>query len=170
MAIQLAVITHTNGHWFFYTAENVVDEQGNGTVFEARGLEKRRERVVTYLANPQRSQRFDEIHYIGEIHESDFNKVASVIRQIPIQNHVEDWNCQNYVIDIMNELERLSFLDQSDLQYFRTRACIEEMMNLVYPYAGEDDEEEDNMDDRNKDAEPRHICSAEYIEDSSSEE
>ena len=181
MSLTLAVVIYNNGHRCLYAAEDVESREERGTVFEAQGRRYRLQREA-FAATARCSSQCQKLYQLGEIEEDDFAGVMIAISQVPLKNDEKDWGCKNYVIDCMEKLERLGFLDENDEDYSKAKTELQEIISSTRRDAddGDDDdkdngegdngEEEEEDDDDGDDDEPRNLCSSALVENSSDEE
>ena len=145
MSLQLAVAIYGTGHWSLYAADDVNDRSERGTIFEASGL-KNRLSFKAFHANPQSTDRFQRMYYLGEIDDNVLNEVHGEIADIPIRNRLPYWDCQNWTINVMDKLEALGFLDGDDARYSHTKETLQEIIASTRPDGWEEEEEESSDD------------------------
>lgn len=88
-------------------------------VFNAMGSEGRR-RYESYTSIPQGPE-YIELFHIFDIDESKAGEIERYADAIPIRNEVKAWNCQDYVMDLLGELEKAGLVDSEDGEYMQRK-------------------------------------------------
>lgn len=93
-------------HWAFCTYNKQTKEY---RIYQVEGLAN--QLCATVLPkNPEGSDRLIKKILVGHTRESDTNKASEAIQGVQIQTEVSSWDCQEYVIDIMDSLEEVGIL------------------------------------------------------------
>jgi hypothetical protein len=74
-------------------------------------------RYDTKNTNARRSQSLLELVYLGEVKASDADRIEDIARRLPVQNNMSGWNCQDYVLDLLEALEEAGIIDGEDSNY-----------------------------------------------------
>lgn len=172
-------------HWAFHTYNTKSDEH---QVFQVEGLENELERTVLTF-NPESFMRVVRQILVGHMREIDLKQAAQAIEEVEIQNEVATWDCQDYVIDIMDALDDIGLLG-SFRKYEAVKKAVKKMrgdtdstskMVANYDYEALRHEDEDSEDEKDEedtegededddDEEPNAVRSAARIEDSDEDE
>lgn len=107
-------------HWAF-----IIDIDGAeaDVVLHAVGCEGQF-RFETKDSNVRNSKSLAELVYIATIPESQVEKVKEVAQNLPIRNDVNVWNCQDYVLDLLDALEQEAILDKNDGRYKNRKTAL----------------------------------------------
>lgn len=94
-------------------------------VFNAMGSDGRR-RYESYSSLPQvPDPDLVELFHIFDIEESQAGEIERCAEAIPVRNEVKGWNCQDYVMDLLGELEREGLVDSEDGGYMQRKKALE---------------------------------------------
>lgn len=64
--------------------------------------------------HPENSARFLESVYIGEVQDRDFKEFEKTIKATNVDNGTVEWDCQDYVLEILDNLEEECIMDGDD--------------------------------------------------------
>ncbi|OAX78315.1 hypothetical protein ACJ72_07381 [Emergomyces africanus] len=65
-------------------------------------------------SRPERSKNFVGKIFIAIISNEDIQRVYDVVRATPVDNNTVEWDCQEYVLDILEKLEDEFILEEDD--------------------------------------------------------
>ncbi|KAH0844612.1 hypothetical protein AYO21_02059 [Fonsecaea monophora] len=68
-------------------------------------------------ANPRSSVSFITMIFMGEVSSGDIDTVQEVARTTKIDNETLEWDCQEYVLDVLETLESEFVVDQDEQTY-----------------------------------------------------
>ncbi|PKX97317.1 uncharacterized protein P174DRAFT_501913 [Aspergillus novofumigatus IBT 16806] len=108
-------------HWALFIDEPGADE----TWLNARGSDGRF-RYETEKRDVRRDESPVELVYLCDVDVAKANMIRDVARKIPVHNEISGWNCQDYVLDLLDELEERKVIDSEDEVYRRQRTYIAE--------------------------------------------
>jgi hypothetical protein len=109
-------------HWAFHVYDvkteiyRLYEVVGDSGEFEARTVD----------VEPSLSTRFRKSIDLGTVNQTEFGQLESIIGSVPVDNETTEWNCQDYVIEIMDKLELEYFLDVEDEDYREAKAEVKE--------------------------------------------
>ncbi|KAE8382904.1 hypothetical protein BDV26DRAFT_211224 [Aspergillus bertholletiae] len=98
-------------HWALY-----VDEESNGTIFEVTGQHPSFQRNVVH-ARPDSSKSYLDKLYIGTLSPDDLKHVAKAAEETGVDNDTLEWDCQDYVLEMLDKLEEEFILESDDEDY-----------------------------------------------------
>ncbi|OQE20147.1 hypothetical protein PENFLA_c017G09337 [Penicillium flavigenum] len=71
----------------------------------------------TFMENPKKSSTFLRQFFIAVLGEDDIERVKSAAQSVPVDNETVEWDCQDYVLEILDELQEDFVLDKDDEDY-----------------------------------------------------
>lgn len=98
-------------HWALY-----LDSASEDVIYEVIGDHPRFERHHI-LARPDSSMRHQKDILVGTINERDIPQLKQIVAETPVDNDTVYWNCQDYVIDILQRLKNECVIDEDDRDY-----------------------------------------------------
>lgn len=111
-------------HWALYL------EGTEHTIFEVTGSHPNFEKKEV-KANPSNSGSYLSKLYVGTISETDIVTVRQCVAAVEVDNATTEWDCQEYVIDILDKLEAELVLDEDDEEYKNAREDLKEKRGAV---------------------------------------
>lgn len=147
-------------HWGFHVYSR--NTQGH-RIFQAEGPVNQLTAQIR-CANPNSSARLLKGILLGGVYDTQFTRLAALIQGVEMQNDVSLWDCQEYVIDIMDALQEGGVLG-SRAKYDAIKRAIKDMRGIVdltyhavvsYDYDrlvddADEEEDDDDDDDNNED-------------------
>ncbi|KAK3055542.1 hypothetical protein LTR09_003462 [Extremus antarcticus] len=117
---------------------------------------------------------------VGRVDTASSSLLDSPVRKVELQNDIYSWDCQDYVIEIIDAMEDAGLLGSLDnymaikSRIKQMRGTIEETSQLVRRYDPSmltvtDDVTDSDADEKSEDALPQHVCSEELVVDSDDE-
>lgn len=97
-----------------------LESDKDSIIFEVVGQHPKFERNVLEV-KPERSGSFIRKLYVGALSDSDIERVKSAARQVPVDNETSEWDCQDYVLEILDRLQDDYVLDEDDEDYREAR-------------------------------------------------
>jgi hypothetical protein len=73
---------------------------------------------------PENSARFLEAVYIGEVQDQGFKEFEKIIKAANVDNETVEWDCQDYVLEILDTLEEECVLDGDDRVYQKQKEVL----------------------------------------------
>lgn len=67
-----------------------------------------------------------ELVYLCHVDNSKINAITDVAQEITIHNEAPGYNCQDYILQLLDELEEKEVLDHGDTSYIQNRKKIED--------------------------------------------
>ncbi|KAJ5968149.1 hypothetical protein N7501_004397 [Penicillium viridicatum] len=59
----------------------------------------------TFMENPKKSSTFLRQFFIAVLGEDDVERVKSAAQSVPMDNETVEWDCQDYVLEILDKLQ-----------------------------------------------------------------
>ncbi|KAJ5499598.1 hypothetical protein N7453_008649 [Penicillium expansum] len=69
----------------------------------------------------RQSERLVELLPLYDVNVAEINSIKTVASQVTIHNEVRGWNCQDYVLDLLEVLEKESIVNSKDARYKRQK-------------------------------------------------
>jgi hypothetical protein len=99
-------------HWAVF-----LDGEGNDKfMFHALGGEGRF-RFEERKSNARQSKSISEVIELCKVKGPHIGTVKRIARQMPIHNEIPVWNCQDYVLEVLEELENAGVVSDEDTDY-----------------------------------------------------
>lgn len=98
-------------HWALYLQTDT-----DKLIFEVTGSHPNFKRNVV-KADPRNSQSFIKITFMDTISSGDIATVQNVARTTKIDNETVEWDCQEYVLDMLETLKKECVLNEDDEIY-----------------------------------------------------
>jgi len=97
-------------HWglFMETGPDTAD-----VIFEVTGSHPNFERNVV-LSDPRNTQSLIEMIFMDEFSPHDIPMVYDIAEKTVVDNSTAEWDCQEYVLDILEKLEEECIVDEDD--------------------------------------------------------
>lgn len=105
-------------HWALY-----LDNEEEQLIFEVTGEHPDFERNVQ-KSPPDLLDGFLHTLYVGVIDRNDIHAVTQVAETVFVDNETFEWDCQEYVLDILDRLEEEYVLDCDDEDYRDAREVL----------------------------------------------
>lgn len=80
----------------------------------------------TIEARPQHSNRYMESIALGEVADVDFKLFETGINDTIVDNDTSEWDCQDFVLEILDKLEEECIIDGDDKFYQKQKKKIQE--------------------------------------------
>lgn len=112
-------------HWGLY-----LDNEEELLIFEVTDEHLRFECNVV-RARPERSRSFLQKLYIAVISKDDIELIKHVAKMVPVDNKTVEWDCQKYVLDLLDKLEDKFILEKDDEDYHDVRETLMEKRGAI---------------------------------------
>lgn len=112
-------------HWGLY-----LEDEREPLIFEVTGEHPKFERNIV-KARPENSRSFLQKVYIGVIRKADVKNVKQAAETVPVDNETVEWDCQDYVLDVLDNLEEEFILDCDDEDYRDAREILREKRGAI---------------------------------------
>ncbi|KAJ9244375.1 hypothetical protein DTO169E5_1980 [Paecilomyces variotii] len=89
----------------------IIEVVGQHPMFTRNIIEKR----------PEDSRRFIGKIYLGVISKRDIESIKKLAMSQPVENEIVEWDCQDYVLELLDKLEEEFILDADDEEYNEAR-------------------------------------------------
>lgn len=89
-------------------------------VFQVTGQHPEFERNV-YYEHPENIEGFIRKLYVGVLGDNDIQRVKDAVESIRVDNETSEWDCQDYVLEILDRLEEEYILEEDDEDYQAAR-------------------------------------------------
>ncbi|KAJ5635666.1 uncharacterized protein N7484_008979 [Penicillium longicatenatum] len=94
------------------------ENQKNKTVLQVKGSDGQF-RYEPETKDARRSPDIVDLIYVCNVDVMKANDIKRVASEAAVHNDISGWNCQDYVLDLMELLEETGVLDGSDEEYRR---------------------------------------------------
>ena len=54
---------------------------------------------------------------IADINEQDISELKKVVSKVNVDNEMTEWNCQDYVLEVLKALKEECIIDEDDTHY-----------------------------------------------------
>ncbi|PGH31121.1 hypothetical protein GX50_06098 [[Emmonsia] crescens] len=112
-------------HWALY-----LDADDQDVIFEVTGSHPVFQPNVVH-SRPERSKNFVGKIFVAVISKTDIQRVYDVVSATPVDNDTVEWDCQKYVLDILDELEDEFILEEDDEEYREAREELKEKRGAI---------------------------------------
>ena len=85
----------------------------------------------TVVADPKKSRSFRELLFIAVLREGDVARVESAAQSVTVDNETIEWDCQDYVLEVLDELEAEYVLDADEEEYIDAREILRERRGAI---------------------------------------
>lgn len=68
-------------------------------------------------SNARDSVTLFELFYLCEVDSTKVNTVKEIARNNPVRNEISGWNCREFVLDVLDDLESEAIIDGKDKGY-----------------------------------------------------
>lgn len=92
------------------------DDDEEQLMFEVSGEHPNFERNIEKQP-PEQLEGFLRRVYVAVISKTDIETVKQVAQTVPVDNETVEWDCQEYVLDMLDRLEDEFVLDRDDEDY-----------------------------------------------------
>ncbi|MCJ1422919.1 hypothetical protein MMC29_000799 [Sticta canariensis] len=107
-------------HWALHLQNNTTD-----TIYEVVG-ELPNFQTHVLLKSPSATKRHKRSVFLCNINETDMALFENVLATLAPANSPEGWNCQNYVLDVIDELEEKGVIENSNEAYIEAKKQLSE--------------------------------------------
>lgn len=97
-------------HWALFL------ESTESVIFEVVG-EQGAFRKNTITGNSKNTTRHEKSILVADINEQDVPELKKVLSQVNVDNETMEWNCQDYVLDVLEALREDCIIDEDDAHY-----------------------------------------------------
>ncbi|KKK24673.1 hypothetical protein P175DRAFT_0498461 [Aspergillus ochraceoroseus IBT 24754] len=108
-----------------------VDDEDALMIFEVVGQHPDFQRNVVN-AKAEKSKSFLGKEYVAVISKADIEKIKEVASTVPVDNETVEWDCQDYVLEILDKLEDEFILEEYDEDYREARRVLREKKGCNY--------------------------------------
>lgn len=105
-------------HWALYLETDAGDE-----IFEVTGSHPNF-RPNTIRADPRSSGSFLRLMLLDTISQGDIGIVRQEVQKTAVDNETVEWDCREYVLDIIERLEEECVLDVDDREYAKRKRSV----------------------------------------------
>jgi hypothetical protein len=107
-------------HWALY-----LDDEDIPMVFEVTGQHPDFQRNVIQ-AKAEEDPTFLGKEYIGLVNQADIEEIKDAATAVHVDNETVEWDCQDYVLEILDKLVDDFILDEDDEDYREARMILRE--------------------------------------------
>lgn len=107
-------------HWALY-----IENGEEHLVFEVIGQHGTFERNMI-VADPKRSRSFRRLVFVAVLDQEDIERVKTATENVSVDNETVEWDCQDYVLEVLDNLEEEFVLDENDEDYIDARKFLRE--------------------------------------------
>lgn len=109
-------------HWALY-----IDDAEEPLVIEVVGEHPNFEPSTSkFRAEDFPGRSFLMRHYLGAISKNDIPGICEIASTVAVDNETVQWDCQDYVLEILDALEEEYFLDRDEEEYRDAREILNE--------------------------------------------
>ncbi|KAB8360949.1 hypothetical protein FH972_024681 [Carpinus fangiana] len=108
-------------HWAL-----MLQERDSRTIFEVEGEHPSFTRRSGIVGVVDAHRRTKKCVYIAAIREREIPEFRGIIQDLAIDNETLDWNCQDYVLEGLDEFVEAGIIDDDDTDYVETRSAVVE--------------------------------------------
>lgn len=112
-------------HWALY-----IENGKQHLIFEVVGQHPTFKRNIV-IADPKRSKSFLQQLFVAVIHDSDIETVEIAAQSVPVDNETVEWDCQDYVLEVLDKLVEEFVLDANDEEYIDAREILKERRGAI---------------------------------------
>ena len=76
-------------------------------------------------SDPRKSDTLSELIYLYDVPLSKITAIKEAAKTAPIHNEAKGYNCQDYVLDLLEDLERKGIIDGDDMNYRKQKGIVE---------------------------------------------
>lgn len=120
-------LEHSTSHWAIYLPiipKDVDPDDDDGCehlIYQATGPENSLGSIVSAV-NPRHSRRCREVILVSSIDTvRDIEETKTKLKEHPMSNNVTSWNCQDWVMEVLETLEGEELLDSPAYEEAKTR-------------------------------------------------
>ncbi|KAF4220309.1 hypothetical protein CNMCM8980_007814 [Aspergillus fumigatiaffinis] len=106
-------------HWALF----IDQAEAEATLLNVRGSDGRF-RYETEKRDVRYDESLVELVYLCDVDVAKANTIRNIARTIPVHNEISGWNCQDYVLDLLDELEERKVIDGEDELYRMQRTYV----------------------------------------------
>jgi hypothetical protein len=106
-------------HWALF----IDQAEAEATLLNVRGSDGRF-RYETEKRDVRYDESLVELVYLCDVDVAKANTIRNIARTIPVHNDISGWNCQDYVLDLLDELEERKVIDGEDELYRMQRTYV----------------------------------------------
>ena len=85
----------------------------------------------SFMEDPNGSSNFLRQFFIAVLGDHDFERVVNAAQSVPVDNETIEWDCQDYVLEILDKLQEEFVLDKDDEDYMDVREILMEERGMV---------------------------------------
>ncbi|CAG8027837.1 unnamed protein product [Penicillium salamii] len=122
---KLYVVFESPRYGNYYHWALQIENGEESIVFEVEGEHPQFVRKVLEI-KAEESGSFLGKEYVGVISKPDIQRVKDVASTIHVDNETVEWDCQDYVLEILDKLEEDYILDENDGDYRDARAILKD--------------------------------------------
>ncbi|CAG7941665.1 unnamed protein product [Penicillium nalgiovense] len=112
-------------HWALHIEKgeehHIIDVDGEHAQFKRN----------TFMENPKESDTFLRQFFVAVLGEDDVERVKSAAQTVPVDNETIEWDCQDYVLEILDKPQEGLVLDKDDEDYMDVREILMEERGSV---------------------------------------
>ena len=112
-------------HWALY-----LDKGDEHEIFEVDGSHPNFQRN-TYTTDPRKAFNFIGSIYVGPISDADIPAMRNSVALVDVNNETIEWDCQDYVLEILDKLEEEMILEGDDEDYANAREDLFERRGAI---------------------------------------
>ena len=75
-------------------------------------------------SDPRESDTLEELIHLCDVPVSKINAIKDTARNAPIHNEYPGYNCQDYVLDLLDDLEEKGIIDKKDKKYQQKKEIV----------------------------------------------
>ncbi|KAK5260719.1 hypothetical protein LTS03_011385, partial [Exophiala xenobiotica] len=99
-------------------------------IFEVTGSHPNFKRNVMN-ANPRNSQSYLQMIFLDSINPGEIAMVQRVAQTTAVDNETLEWDCQEYVLDMLEKLEEECIVDEDDENYKKAKRTLKRKRGAI---------------------------------------
>lgn len=114
-------------HWALYVES---EKEKENLIFEVTGQHPNFRRNVVN-ARPDRSRSYIGKTFVAVLGEDSVQDVQSAAKSVVVDNETVEWDCQDYVLEVLDKLEDEFVLDGDDEDYREAREDLKKKRGAI---------------------------------------
>jgi hypothetical protein len=72
----------------------------------------------------RKSEKLVELFPLYDVDLAKINSIKSIASQVTVHNEIRGWNCQDYVLDLLEALEKEAIVNNTDASYKKQKSLL----------------------------------------------
>ena len=122
--VSIYVAIHDDGgvykHWGIFIDE---PQEAEKLLLHVKGSDGRF-RYEPEMKDARRSRSLVELVYLCDVDVAKTSSIKTVASKVPVHNEIRGWNCQDYVLDLLDALEDGAIVNNQDAGYKKQKNLV----------------------------------------------